>query len=242
MAEKLREHLFEMAVAAWPAMAAVPHERDAIAHGDVVPRGGLGFELVQITPGYYLPESLMIMMRIARAEGETYGHRDLTAATVRIQLPKPDRDIMVEGGTLASGDRDSRGRREVVEDTTVAFALRSLMEHMISCEEHGWRVDTQWPWEPQAVPARDRTLKRIKQRMRTDWWKQNERILQAATLADDAWEQRKSATLAIAKALHVSERSADDLIREARDAGYLPEERDISHVRSPQPTQDSATD
>ncbi|MEU5849749.1 hypothetical protein [Saccharopolyspora shandongensis] len=212
---------------AWPSRAAEGHVREAVAMGDMVPREGLGFDLIQITPGRYLPESVKIAMRIARTAGDTYGHPDLTAATVNIELLVPDRGIDVEGGTLASGERDSRGRREVVYDETVAPTLRSLIDHIAFCEEHGWRVDSHFPRQPEAVPRQDRTLKRINQRMRPDWMDQNERIVNAANVAALAREERKSATRAVAGELFVSERLANELIREAKDAGYLPEDRGI---------------
>jgi hypothetical protein len=169
VAARVREHLCEVMVRAWPYPASWHPEHGTVSLDNELPRGGLGMDLVQITPTRWLPKSVLLMLRVARTEGPTYSHRDLTAATVKIQLLKPEREITVDGGTLASGERDDRGRREEVHDLTVALALRSLMDHMVPCEQHGWRVDTPWPWQPEPIRPSDQALKRVKQRMRSDW-------------------------------------------------------------------------
>jgi hypothetical protein len=94
---------------------------------------------------------------------------------------------------------------------------------MVFCSEHSWHVDTREPWEPEAIPTRDRALERIKQRMQPRWRDRHKAILRAATVTQHARKRRKSATQEVAQALQVAQRTADNLIREARDAGYLEE-------------------
>lgn len=224
VAGKLRERVCEILVRAHPAPLAMHPELGTVSLDNEVPHGGQHPELVQIAPGRFLPESVKVVMLLLRTTEPEFHPRDRVGATVIVDLIKPDRAIDVTGGTLASGERDSRGKRATVKDETVAIALRSLMDHIVPCEEYGWRVDTEQVWEPEPAPDDDMALKRITQRMKPSWMDEVERLWKVTKVWHDAVREQQATVRAVADTFHVSMRAADDLIRACRDAGFIPEE------------------